>query len=77
MAAGDGVRWDFIDDGLDQLSDDDHSNAGARDDNVPNANDGLGNVHHCDHASVRFASFDCGAVDAAFGSGLADWFLFA
>ena len=64
VAAGDGVRWDLVDDGFDQLSYDDHSNACTGNDNVSDADDGLGDVHYCDHAGVCTSRFNSGFVDA-------------
>ncbi len=61
------VRGHLVDDGLDQLYDNHHSDAGPRHDDVPPADDHLGDVHYGHSASVRVAGAYCGRVHAVAG----------
>ncbi len=53
VADGRDVRRRFVDDGFGQLHDHHHSDARARHDDVPPADDDLGHVHHGDSAGLR------------------------
>ncbi len=67
------MRRRIVDDGLGELSDDDHSDACPRHDDVPPADDDLGDVHHGHSASVRSAGAHCcrfhATADLKFGTG--------
>ena len=58
------VRRRVVDDGLGQLPDDDHPDAGPRHDDVPPADDDLGDVHHRHPAGVRAAGAHRGRLHA-------------
>ena len=64
-----------VDDGGDQLFDDDHSDACPRVVDVSTADDDLGDVHHRHHAGICFARFDRRIVDATVRSFAAYRFL--
>ena len=55
------LRRHLVDDGLGQLPDDDHQDAGPRHDDVPHAADDLGDVHHRHPAGLRPAGAHGGA----------------
>ena len=59
------VRRRLVDDGLGQLPDHDHPDAGPRHDDVPPADDDLGHVHHRHPAGVRPAGAHGGRLHAA------------
>ena len=58
------LRRHLVDDGVGQLHDDDHSDAGPGHDDVPPADDDLGHVHHRHPAGVRLARADRGRLHA-------------
>ena len=58
------VRRRVVDDGLGQLPDDDHPDAGPRHDDVPPADDDLGHVHHGHPAGLRPAGAHGGRLHA-------------
>ncbi len=60
LAAGAPVRRDLVVDGVDQLHHDDRDAARPGDADVPDADDGLGDVHHGDAPGVRAAGPDLG-----------------
>ena len=62
------LRRRLVDDGLGQLHDDDHPDAGPGHDDVPPADDDLGHVHHRRSAGVRVAGAHGGRLHAAGGS---------
>ncbi len=55
----------LVADGVDQLHHDDPDAPGPGDEDVPDADDGLGDVHHRDPPGVRAAGPDLGPGDAA------------
>ncbi len=59
------VRRRLVDDGLGQLPDHHHPDAGPRHDDVPPADDDLGHVHHRHPASLRPAGAHRGRLHAA------------
>ena len=59
------VRGDLVADGLDQLHHDDHHAPRAGHEDVPDADDGLGAVHHGAAPGVRAAGADLGPGHAA------------
>ena len=62
------VRRRVVDDGLDQLHDHDHPDAGTRHDDVPAADDHLGDVHHGHPAGLCLAGAHRGRLHATAGS---------
>ena len=64
------VRRHLVDDGLGQLHDDDHPDAGPRHDDVPPAADDLGHVHHGHPAGLRPAGAHGRRLHAAHATAL-------